>query len=60
MILAIINIFILHEFILKVIILIIMAECYIYTTLLSFTAHSGNMAIFIVIKALDNSTFFMK
>ena len=59
-ILAIVDTFVLHEFILKVIILIIMAGCCVYTTLLLFTTHPGSIIIFIIIKVLSDFAFFMK
>ena len=59
-ILAIINTPMPHGFVLKVVILIIMAGYCAHATLLPFTIHSGNMAIFIIIKALSDSAFFIK
>ena len=51
---------VLHGFILEIIILIIMAGYCAHATLLLFAAHPNNMAVFIVIKALNDSAFFMK
>ena len=59
-ILTVIDIFILYRFILKVIVLIIMTKCCAYITLFLFTAYFDNMTIFIVVKTLSNSAFFMK
>ena len=50
----------LHGFILEAAVLIIMAGCYAHTTLLPFAAYSGNMIIFVAVKVLDDSIFFME
>ena len=59
-ILTVIDIFILHEFVLEAVVLIIMTRYYIYTALFSFIIYSNNMTIFIIIKILSDSVFFMK
>ena len=60
MILNIINISILHGFISKVIVLIIMAGYHAYFILLFFTAHPDYMTIFIVVKTLNDFAFPIK
>lgn len=60
MIASIVHASMLLEFILEAIVLIIVAECYIYTALLYFLIDFGSMPVFIIIKALDNLIFFIK